>query len=354
MRSLFALLLLAAGAAQADYKSAYQDGTKAAASKNWRLVQNKMNEAIADNATPQARLRLYGMVFEPYVPHFYLALAAYNLGDCPGALRALSAPGHSAALQESGKSVLQQNQQQILTACKRATPAPVSPVVPPPVAPQLPTLSAAELSAAQTAIGSLQRELASVSSLYQQPALRSNPAASKLAGLKNQVASLELDLAQARTANDVALLASVRSSSVALGGELAGLKRTGQQLAQAAMPVVVAPVVTPPVATPPPPVAVARIPAPAALRQLAESYFRGDLASVERADLASLSGKALAQALLLRAAARYSLYVQTGELNAEQLSKVRADLRQAKQAQPGLRPSSRYFSPRLIQLFGAA
>lgn len=353
MRSLFPLLLLAASTAHADYKSTYQDGVKAASGKNWRLVQSKMNEAIAENPTPQSRLRMYGMVFEPYVPHYYLALAAYNLGDCPGALRALSASGHSAALQESGKGVLQQSQQQILTACKRAAP-PVSPVVPPPVTPVNPTLPAAELSAAQSAVSGLQRELASVSSLYQQPALRNNPAASKLAGLKSQVATLELDLAQARTANDAALLARVRSSSASLGSELAGLKRTGQQLAQAATPVVVPPVVTPPVATPPPPVVVARTPAPAALRQLAESYFKGDLASVERADLASLTDKALAQALLLRAAARYSLYMQTGEQNADQLSKVRADLRQAKQAQPGLRPSPRYFSPRLIQLFGAA
>ena len=45
-----------------------------------------MQEAIADNPTAAPRVRLYGQRWEPYVPQFYLGLAAYKQGDCATAL----------------------------------------------------------------------------------------------------------------------------------------------------------------------------------------------------------------------------------------------------------------------------
>lgn len=86
-RLLLAVLLLAAPAAQADYKQSYARGKEAAEAGRWSEVTSRMREAMAEQAEPQARVRIYGMRFEPYVPQFYLGLAAYRQGNCADAVR---------------------------------------------------------------------------------------------------------------------------------------------------------------------------------------------------------------------------------------------------------------------------
>ena len=88
MRAFAAALALAATAsAHADYKDSYSRGLEAVRDGNWNEVRSRMREAIGEQATPATRVRLYGQRWEPYVPQFYLGLAAFKQGDCAGALR---------------------------------------------------------------------------------------------------------------------------------------------------------------------------------------------------------------------------------------------------------------------------
>lgn len=83
---LIAAALLAPVVAWADYK-AYARGQEAAEKQDWGAVETAMQEALADNPTPKVRVKLYGQRFAPYVPHYYLGLAAYKQNDCASAMR---------------------------------------------------------------------------------------------------------------------------------------------------------------------------------------------------------------------------------------------------------------------------
>lgn len=83
---LIAAALLAPAVAWADYK-AYARGQQAAEKQDWGAVETAMQEALAGNPTPKVRVKLYGQRFAPYVPHYYLGLAAYKQNDCASAMR---------------------------------------------------------------------------------------------------------------------------------------------------------------------------------------------------------------------------------------------------------------------------
>lgn len=94
----------------------------------------------------------------------------------------------------------------------------------------------------------------------------------------------------------------------------------------------------------------------ARLRPLVEAYLGGDfLRAAGWSDEESLRAApgALAEALLLRAAARYELYVLGGEADLAQFERIRADVRAARRLSPVLTPSERAYSPRFRALFAS-
>ena len=134
---LFALLI--APASYADFKDAYKDGVSAYEDQNWALVESKMREALSGEPTPQAKVRLYGMRFEPYIPHHYLALAASARNNCAAALAALSSAGHQSALAGArDAAALVAVEQQIKKRCQSAAPSVPPPALPVPT--NVPTL----------------------------------------------------------------------------------------------------------------------------------------------------------------------------------------------------------------------
>ncbi len=89
---LLVALMCAAAPVRADYKQDYARGTKAAQAENWSEVEARMREALKGSAQPLARTRLYGQVFMPYAPQYYLGLAAYRQDNCSEALRWFNDP----------------------------------------------------------------------------------------------------------------------------------------------------------------------------------------------------------------------------------------------------------------------
>jgi hypothetical protein len=87
-RLLAALLFLLAVPVRADYKAAYEEGLQASEKGDWTTVERRMREAIAEEPQESRRIRVYGMRFVPYLPHYYLGLARFEQGNCRGALEA--------------------------------------------------------------------------------------------------------------------------------------------------------------------------------------------------------------------------------------------------------------------------
>ena len=107
--------LLAPAPALADYKDTYASALNAVKDDKWAEVRSKMQDAIGQNAVPAARVRLYGQRFEPYVPQFYLGLAAYKLGDCATAAAQWKNPASQQIV--AGLPELKAQQEQGLAAC---------------------------------------------------------------------------------------------------------------------------------------------------------------------------------------------------------------------------------------------
>lgn len=367
---LFALLI--APASYADFKDAYKDGVSAYEDQNWALVESKMREALSGEPTPQAKVRLYGMRFEPYIPHHYLALAASARNNCAAALAALSSAGHQSALAAArDAAALLAVEQQIKKRCQNAAPSvpppalpvptqpialpPVTaPVVKPPVAVQTPiqtpvqtaaptpvtpaaaapTLASDEIARVRNAVQALKRELSAARSTFAKPELAAAAGAktAELNALESDALRLGQDLERAIANVDAALLGRTGSAANAASARATALKLAANAALAAAAPL-------------------ARAAAPAVLAQIAKSFFGGDFKAAAQTNVESLQGKALAHALLVRAAARYSMYVAQGESKAEQLNAVKADLSRAKSVDATVRPSAKYFSPRLLALY---
>lgn len=103
-RSILFVILAATlpAVVQADFR-AYARGQEAAADGRWSEVETDMQQALAENAQPKARVRLYGQRFAPYVPQYYLGLAAYRQGDCQSALRWFGESAAAAVIGQVGE-----------------------------------------------------------------------------------------------------------------------------------------------------------------------------------------------------------------------------------------------------------
>ena len=358
------IALLIAPLSYADFKGDYTDGVRAAENQDWAIVESKMREALRDEPTPQAKVRLYGMRFEPYIPHHYLALAASARNNCAAALAALNNGGHQAALSAArDAATLLAVEAQIKKRCQAAAPSippvtppvlpnvstPITPPVVEPVTVQTPpsrpptpvppavtaaTLPSAEVASVRNTVQALKRELSAARSTFAKPELATVAGAksAELNSLEVEALRLSQDLERAIANVDAALLSRTGSAANAAGTRATTLKLTAISALAAAAPL-------------------ARPAPPAALAQIAKSFFGGDFKIAAQTNVESLQGKALAHALLLRAAARYSLYVAQGESKAEQLNAVKADLTRAKSVDATVRPSAKYFSPRLLQFY---
>lgn len=129
--------LLAASAAQADWKKDYDRGVKAAESGDWAETASAMRAALAEDAEPNARKRFQGVVYKVYVPHHYAGLAAYRQGDCRTAMEYWNNAANAGVV--SGISELNSVQSKGIADCNaklaaaEKPPPPVTSTTPPPV-----------------------------------------------------------------------------------------------------------------------------------------------------------------------------------------------------------------------------
>jgi hypothetical protein len=125
-------LLLAAARASADYKDSFKRGIDAYDRKRWDEVVGYMREAAAANPAEGERIKLYGLLFEPYFPHFYLGAAFLNLGKCPEAVQAFKVSASQGAIRSSPKYAELVDG---LKSCEGAAPPPAAVSTPVPTPP---------------------------------------------------------------------------------------------------------------------------------------------------------------------------------------------------------------------------
>jgi tetratricopeptide (TPR) repeat protein len=87
MKRVLAILLFATSAFAADkWWDFYNRGVAAVNGGSYALAASSLQKAIAENPTESTSVRA-GKSIITYVPHFYLGIAKFNLGDTEGALR---------------------------------------------------------------------------------------------------------------------------------------------------------------------------------------------------------------------------------------------------------------------------
>lgn len=130
--------LIAATLAHADYKDSYARGVKAYRDGNFSEARTLIQQALSEHPEPAPKMRLYGQVYEPYVPQFYLGEIAFKQGDCATALTQFNAAASKSVVAELPD--LAGAQQRDASTCAQKTavakkedkpPEPVKPVEPP-------------------------------------------------------------------------------------------------------------------------------------------------------------------------------------------------------------------------------
>jgi hypothetical protein len=361
--------LLAVGAEAAS--DSYAKGLEAMDARRWADAVRLMREAIADKPEEGGRIRLYGMNFVDYLPHFQLGLALYNSGDCAGAVAAWGASESQGAIQKNGKlfEALTESRKDCQTRVA-AKPTPEPPKRPDPAEVRR-ALAAAEsaVTAAGAAADRLQEQ-------QRDPALAGgwsdDPALGRAqSGAQDRLRRARAELDSGKSASDLTRLAEARKlaadAQTAFDGALEAARR--KRVARAADPTPAPRRPTPAPATPTPvmptpaptatPERAATAPTPPgppppALRSAATAFLAGRYQEAVVVDPEQLPvGPPRAHGLLFRSAALYALYLLDGSRDLALLERAQQDVRACRQTAADLTPDERAFSPRYREFFQA-
>ncbi|HEY7412784.1 MAG TPA: hypothetical protein VII13_18735 [Vicinamibacteria bacterium] len=348
-----AALLAGALAARADYRDSYRKGLEAVDKGNWPEVVRRMQEAAAEQPREGERVKLYGMRFEDYLPHYYLGLGRFQTGDCQGALQAWAASEGQGAVSRSGQyKTLVRNKQACETRLAQARPSP-SPDTRP--AGPDPTAVAQAVQAAEAQVARAAQLADAVGALASDPDLSRTWASEQaLGGAEGQargaLGTARERLDSGRRKPDLAALVEARDLAQGAARQLEGVRREATARREAAARAAEkrlqdelrAANAAPGAGAPPAPLFLA-----------AGAYFEGryQLAQEMLAGPAALGGRAGAQALLLRAAARHALYLIGGEADDTLKQAALSDVASCRKRDPAFAPDPRFFSPRFRDFF---
>jgi hypothetical protein len=290
------LLLVFPALAEADFRSDFRDGVRAAERQDWAAVDRAMKSALADRATPDGGIRILGM---PYAPKFYLGLAAFSTNRCREAIDWLEDPATAVVIDANSRDA--NRRRMMIDRCsarlaREAAPAPA----PVGAAPEPATQPAPQTSATA-------RPPAPQTSTPARP-----PAAQASTPARPSV--------PAPSGPPPKPVAAPQPSPAAAGAEALAAAR-------------------------------------ALLRTQLAAYLEGRFeAAAAWSQDAALGAypRLLAHALLARAAANLELHIRSGERDPALLARVQADLARVRQLDPALVPSSRAYPPRLRALHRSA
>jgi hypothetical protein len=390
---LLALCVLAgwAPAVWADYKESYKKGIEAADRKEWGDVARWMRQALNEQSREGEPVKIYGVRFEPYLPHYYLGLALFNAGDCEGALNQWEESERQGAVQGTNRhrSLVQSRDTcQKRLAASRPQPTPTPPAGPDPAAV---AQAAREAEARKAAAAQAAREKEAADKLARQreeeearrrreeEALRKKEeeereaarlaaaqleaenqekarrqtlgkeverAAADARGILDRAAKVPTPAADLRTRQTALRDLLRRAGAVSPGTSVADLERLRREIPTVTSRLEEALLKAQGDTSGP----------PAELRAAARAFFRADHQEVVRT-LATSSfndRRATLAGNLLLAAARYSLYLQGGEKDTKLREQALENVRVCRRLDSRLKPDPKAFSPRFAEFFRSA
>lgn len=356
--ALAALLLSVGSNAWAEYRESYRKGLEAMEKGQWPETLRRMREAAAEQPFEGERIKIYGVRFENYLPHYYVGLALFHARDCEGALKAWQTSEGQGAVRktEQYKTLVKEKQTcETRMAQERSSPPPVAkPAGPDP---------AAVAAAAQRVEGQLQgtsETARTVATIAKEPAFAGVWADDpSLGGAEREAAGLlaaarskleagrrDSDLAALAQAGELASRATLQFEAVR---QVATVRRETTR-AGASQKKAVDDLAKSTAASgrenPPPP----------ELVTAAVLFFSGQYEATVKVlgALQRPSGRAGAQGLLLRAAAHHALYLVGGEKNAGLLEAAQNDVLSCRRLDPRFTPHPQFFSPRFREFFQSA
>jgi tetratricopeptide (TPR) repeat protein len=342
-----ALVLAAAPLARADYRDSYRRGIEAVEKGRWAEAATHLRAAAAEQPKEGERVKLYGMRFEEYLPHFQLGQALFQAGDCEGALRAFSVSQAQGVVQKSQAfRTLERSRGECQKRAAAQLPAPPTPA---------PAVAAAQ-KAGLADLARAEESARAVAALESDPTLA--PVWKReeaLAGAQARAAALA-EIArrklQGRGTVDPAEVMAGREAAQKAAEVYEGVRTAAAAFRQAAAhPTVAPPSASPTVA---PPAVAPRVPGD--LLRVAEAYFAGRYRDVLTATAAVEpdDGAVGTQLLLFRSAARYGLYVTGGQSDDLLRRQAQIDATACHRQAPALVPDPEAFSPRFREFFSRA
>jgi tetratricopeptide (TPR) repeat protein len=275
-----ALLILAAGRAEASWYDDYDAGLAAVKKGNWSVVVTKMTAAIKGNPKEDNKARAYGVIFYNYHPYYYRGIAHLNLGNYEQAVSDLertSGPGPE-NLGDIATHLERAKRQ--LAAANETTPEPVRPA-PEPARPAPAVVQPAPTTPAAPAIDPNLRSRAS-------GALNNAKAKLQAAQTRRATASPQYAQAMSMFTDATTRNASARSNDDL--NAIIDIAENAASLAELAMPPAVTPaapatIVPAPGITPKPAAATTAILEDYSrdVRRALENYFAGEFEVAARA-----------------------------------------------------------------------
>jgi hypothetical protein len=285
-------VVLAAAAARADWRDDFANGVVALERGDYPEAIRLLGSAAKENPKESTQtVKLYGMRYTEYAPHFFLGIAFSKSGDCVSAIQELQESARQGIAQgkdptQSKWGTIKDNLQQCITIGAKAPASKTRPTEPAP-------------------------------SVAQNPPPRPT-----------------------ETAIAVAQLAPTRPAA------------PSPEVVARAAPLPTAAPPAPPTRAPSPRPTIPSQP-PDALVAAAEAYFRGDYAATLQtlASARFADSRATAQALLFRSAAGYGLFVLGGSKEKAVEERAARDARESSRLDPYLRVNQRAFSPRFLDFY---
>lgn len=347
--TLGSLLVALGAAAYADYKDTYKKGLESVQRGNWAEAARQMRAAAAEQPKEGEQVKLYGMRFEAYLPHYHLGLALFNAGDCEGALEAWQTSETQGAVRKASQyKDLVKNKgtcQTRLAAARAAKPSGPDPAA-----------VAQARQAAESEIARAQQAAERVGALARDPDLAPDwPGDAALGGAQQRAADLvasargKLDTGTRKP--DLQLLAEARDLAAQAQRQFDSLAQEAGTRRQARARERERPLATPAAAAQPKPPR-AQGP-PVELVRAAQAYFAGDYPRAVSllVVLDDSKGRSAVQVRLLRAAARHALFLIGGGTDESLRRNALADVRACRSLEPSFVPDARAFSPRFRRFY---
>lgn len=113
------LLFISPGFAQQEWYDHYRSAHEAMAASDWKAAESALLKALAQRSRSGLNVEEYGLRFVDYLPHYWLGVSSFNLGEFDNAARYFETSRAEGIIQKNALFVSQQQYEKILGSIKQ-------------------------------------------------------------------------------------------------------------------------------------------------------------------------------------------------------------------------------------------